>query len=797
MGWCGAVSLPAQTVTFFDDSDDAGYYDSGLAFKTPPSNIQQAGPSGDKIPLATGVPPFDGDNSLQLRWTSRADGDWAAFVIAPGFPFQDITATDTLSFWAYSVNGIMAENLPLIYMEGAPGTTKSNRYPLGDYVDGLPAEAWTQVKVPLNVFFEDPNQNNIDFTRTKAVIFGQDRADNTEHTLLVDEVKAFACDGSTEPPLPPENVRAEGYDSHVELRWSPSPSAEADRVRIYRSADGGQTFEPVKTVSATDTLYLDFVRDLGANLNLQYRLTALRPNGAESEFSSTLSAQTFEMTDAELMNMVQEYTFRYFWDFAHPVSGLTRERSNGRNEDLVTMGGSGFGIMAILVGIERAFITYAEGLDRITTIVDFLAEADRFRGVFPHWMNGATGEVIPFSSQDNGGDIVETAFLFEGLLTARQYFDGGSAAETALRQQITQLYEAIDWNFYRNNRDVILWHWSPAFNFAINLPVRGWNETMIVYILAIASPTKGVPASLYDSGWAGGNYVNGNEYFDIELPLGRPRGGPLFFAHYSFLGFDPRDKRDDYANYFRQNRNHSLINQAYCIDNPKAYIGYGEDCWGLTASDDPVVGYRVHEPTIQGDNGTLTPTAALSSMPYTPEASMKALKHFYRVRGAELFGPMGFYDAFNPTLNWVADSYLAIDQGPIIGMIENHRSGLLWEHFMANEEIQDALNAIGFTPDSTTTAVRDLSINIATRLFPNPSGQELRLDLQLEKPRRLTIELLDRQGRRLQRLQEMQPYPAGEHQLQFRLDHQPAGLYFLRIGSPDGQRTLKLLLHND
>lgn len=400
------------------------------------------------------------------------------------------------------------------------------------------------------------------------------------------------------------------------------------------------------------------------------------------------------ISDEELLTRIQERTFQYFWDFGHPVSGLARERFPGGN--LVTIGGSGFGIMAMIVAVERGFITRAEAVERWETIVDFLAQADRFHGVWPHWMNGTTGEVIPFSARDNGGDLVETAFMAQGLLTVRQYLNANDAKEKAIIDVINQLCSEIEWSWYtKDNEKQLYWHWSPDLDFAINLRIRGHNETQITYILAAASSTFPIDKATYDQGYArSGQMQNGQEYYGINLPLGPNLGGPLFFSHYSHLGLDPRNLADQYANYWEQNIRHSTVNQRYCVANPLGYVGYSENAWGLTASDGNE-GYSAHSPT--NDRGVITPTAAISSIPYTPELSMQAIRHFYYQLGDRLWGPYGFYDAYNPTEEWVADSYLAIDQGPIICMIENHRSQLLWNLFMSAPEVQSGLRNLGFT----------------------------------------------------------------------------------------------------
>jgi hypothetical protein len=395
-----------------------------------------------------------------------------------------------------------------------------------------------------------------------------------------------------------------------------------------------------------------------------------------------------------LLELVQRQTFKYFWDFAHPVSGLARERNT--SGDLVTSGGSGFGMMAVIVGISRNFITRNEGLDRLQKMVTFLkTNADKFKGAFPHWLSGSTGKVIPFSQKDNGADLVETAFLMQGLLTARQYFNSSTTAETKLREDINSLWNAVEWNnFRKNNENVLYWHWSPDYSFEINQPVKGWNECLVAYVLAASSPTYPVTKSVYDEGWASnGAMRNGSNYYGITLPLGPAYGGPLFFGHYSFLGLNPHQLQDAYANYWTQNQSHTLINYNYCKTNSNNFYGYSDSCWGLTASDDPG-GYAVHDPN--HDNGVISPTAALSSFPYTPTESMKALKFFYYKLGDKLWGEYGFTDAFTLNTPWFANSYLAIDQGPVIVMIENYRTGLLWNLFMSCPEVKSGLKTLGF-----------------------------------------------------------------------------------------------------
>ena len=402
------------------------------------------------------------------------------------------------------------------------------------------------------------------------------------------------------------------------------------------------------------------------------------------------------LSDDALLDKIQQQTFKYFWDFGHPVSGLARERNS--SGETVTSGGSGFGIMAILAGINRNFITRAQGLARIQIMTGFLKNtAQKFHGAFPHWLNGSTGVVIPFSQKDNGADLVETSYLAQGLLCARQFFNGAGTDESALRADINAIWNGIEWDWFRqNNQDVLYWHWSPDYNWQMNVPIRGWNECLITYVLAASSLTHNIPKTVYDNGWANSAAIkNGNSYYNVILPLGPNLGGPLFFEHYSFLGINPNGLSDTYADYNTQTKNHTLINHHYCLANPKGYFGYSDSCWGLTASDIQNNGYTASSPS--NDVGVIAPTAAISSLPYTPAESMRALKFFYYVLGDKIWKDYGFVDAFSLHDTWFADSFLAIDQGPEIIMIENYRSGLLWNLFTGCPEVKLGMKNLGFS----------------------------------------------------------------------------------------------------
>lgn len=572
--------------------------------------------------------------------------------------------------------------------------------------------------IPVTVSFADND-------RTVTIQPDQALSANTEYTLNITD-RLRGSEGETFPGAQfslktktaelkvlqwtvggriPDSAPIQDVPLNLDLEIQFSEALNSESINATTVSLTGPTTPPLQFEFSPDgtRLHISTGQSL---LDLEkYRLSINNQIGGQQEetfsgftidFYTTLNpAPDFPLiADEELLTLVQQQTFKYFYDFGHPASGMARERNT--SGDIVTSGGSGFGIMALIVGIERNFITRAQGLERMEKILTFLEGADRFHGAWPHWMNGNTGDVVPFSPNDNGGDLVETSFLIQGLLTFRQYLDPGIINEKSLIDRINVLWHGVEWDWYtRGGQDVLYWHWSPDKQWAMNHAIRGYNEALITYFLAAASPIHPVSASVYHAGWAAnGAIANNKAFYGITLPVGYDYGGPLFFAHYSFLGLDPRGLQDRYANYWTQNVNHSRINHAYVVDNPKSFVGYSDENWGLTASDSHQ-GYAAHSPT--NDLGVISPTAALSSFPYTPAESMKALKFFYYALGDRLWGPYGFYDAFNLTEGWTADSYLAIDQGPIIVMIENYRTGLLWDLFMSAPEVVVAMDKLGFS----------------------------------------------------------------------------------------------------
>lgn len=499
------------------------------------------------------------------------------------------------------------------------------------------------------------------------------------------------------------------------------------------------------------------------------------------------------LANKELIDKVQQATFQYFWEFGHPVSGLAPERT--ATPDVVTSGGSGFGIASIVVGVHRNWITRQEAVQRLLKITGFLTKADRFHGAWSHWLDGRTGKVVPFSQKDNGGDLVETSYLVNGLLIAQAYFDGSGPEETMLRQAIQALWETVEWDWYtKNPAGKLLWHWSPTYNWDMNLPITGYNECLITYVLAASSPTHAIGRDSYQKTWqTGSNYNVTRTHLGYTLKVGYPFGGPLFFSHYSFLGLDPRQLQDEITNYWFQSLNHTLINRAYCIEQAPKANGYSAENWGLTASDEKG-GYSAHSPT--NDNGTITPTAALSSMPYTPYYAIQAMQYFYR-KQPKLWGKYGFYDAFSLRDNWYSDQYLAIDEGPIVVMIENYRSGLPWRLFSRLPDIRRGLSVLGLDQVRYTTGFHLVVPDAKTRqvdLMLHPDRQQYELDFYLEQAESVTVELLTETGTRVTTLIDAKALPPGSNLLTIPATTQP-GIYQVTLKTLKQTYSQLLSLH--
>ena len=697
---------------------DEVFFDTSLAHASYPYSAAQA-TGGSTIAEVDGKLPTEparfisGPNALRVAWTSARNGNWTAEIRSYRWRNRPARWSGTILYaWAYSAAGIAAADLPQIAfadLDGAPTAPQ----PLGQFTGAIPAGKWTRLAIPL-ASRPGPSIRPFDPARLARIVLSQGRLqDGRPHELILDDLRIQPDPGPAVAPPAPSALTATGYERHVMLEWQPVDDANLAQYVVYRALDGG-SWAPIGVQRAGVTRFSDFIGRPGARA--RYRIATRTATLAESGPSPVASAATRPFSDDELLTMVQEASFRYYWDAAEPNSGMARESQPG-DDDTIALGASGFGVMAMIVAAERGFVSRAATAERLLKITAFLERADRFKGAWPHFISGRTGKPIPmigayFGIYDDGADLVETSFMMQGLLAARGYYTRDTPAERRLRARITALWEAIDWDWFRATpkRDALYWHWSPNYGFQMANRLQGWNETHITYLLAIASPTHPAPASIYHTGWArvGGTEPFGvpREYFGItttqsfypptQTSPGSP--GPLFFSHYSYLGYDPRGFRDRFSNYFTANQRLSQINHAYAVANPFKYKGYGADSWGITAIDGPDDQYHEYKPYLE-DDGTLAPTGAISSYAYTPAASLLAIKHWYRDRGAELWDIYGFRDSFNERWDWFSGITMGLNQAPQVVMIENGRTGLVWRAFMSNPEIAAMQKKIGFVPD--------------------------------------------------------------------------------------------------
>lgn len=690
---------------FFDNSPMDGSYFYTKAGYTSPSWIKNV---HNRLPVSDIF--YSPGNSLELTYTSSEGGDWYCEVQYQPVRGVDFFRTpDVLSLQLYMKEDFDIDALPKIAIR-YKDSTYTQQVRVADYIPGKNRDMWYNVRIPL-IDFEIEEINDTNINLLAAIAFYPGLKDEKQYTLYLDDIELLP--GSLPQAsslLAPVLKEVKAYERHMDVVWTPQSNGEIKYYRIYRS-DDGISYNPIGISRPWLNRYTDYVGE--TEYKAWYKVTAVDYALNESPASEAIAATTYPMTDDQLLDMVQEAHFRYYWEGAEPNSGLARENIPGRR-DMIATGASGFGIMAIIAATERGFITREEAVDRFTAITSFLSGADKFHGAVSHFIDGTTGKTIPFFGQrDNGGDLVETSFLLQGLLAAHQYFNRDRDEEKLIRERIDSFWKGIEWNWYKRYPDspFLYWHWSPDQEWVIDHRLIGWNETMITYLLAIMSPSHAIEPEMYYSGWAspsdiaqdyrkdwgksddGSQYANGKTYYGLKLDVGVSNGGPLFFVHYSYLGLNPHSFTDRYTHYFHNNRTIAQINYRYCVENPNKYEGYGADCWGLTASDF-AWGYQAQEPVPFRDNGTIAPTGALASFPYTPQESMAALKNYYRNHGKFLWGEYGFKDAFNLSENWCSPIFMGLNQAPITVMIENYRSGLLWELFMSHPDVRNGIEKI-------------------------------------------------------------------------------------------------------
>lgn len=499
------------------------------------------------------------------------------------------------------------------------------------------------------------------------------------------------------------------------------------------------------------------------------------------------------------LDELQHRTVNYFWDTSvnggsDDVTGMAGEGADRKNA--LATGGTGFSVMAIIVGVDRGWINREEAALRMQKIVRFLGKADRFNGAWAHW-TAPTGKALAWGSR-TGGDLEETSLLMQGLIMVREYFNQPNAVETEVRDSINSFYSTIQFSNFTNGQQTLYWSWYPPQNGAgeyYELPIGGYNEALIVYILGMGAPNNSIPGSFYQSAWYknGGILTTKNNY-GYETPVSDPRFMPLFLSHYSMLSLNPLKMQDSNMFFWDYSVKHTMINRHYCVYETSG-LGYNENIWGLTASYS-IDGYSAHSPG--NDLSVITPSAALSSMPFTPYYSMQVLFGLKK-QYPEMYSEYGFYDAFSPSTGWQSHRFLAIDQGPIPAMIENYRSGLLWDLLMNAPEIQKGLAAAGIKEPQLPTGFAYNVADVKTGcvdLMMHPDKGSYCIKFFLEESDHLEFILQDETGATQLTLASEQ-YPAGANELCF---NWLEGMYtdgYMRLimNTTAGYSYLKVILH--
>ena len=517
--------------------------------------------------------------------------------------------------------------------------------------------------------------------------------------------------------------------------------------------------------------------------------------------SEPFQPDTAYLKDRELIDRLQRDTFRYMWEHTYAESGLAYEDSRNKATGQATTGGTGFGIAAIVAAAERGWVSREAAVERILKISYFLrdkTDRKKLHGAFPHWLDGRTGRTFSFSEKDNGADLVETAFLMQGLLIARSYFNGEEPREAELRSVITELWRDVDWHWFsRGENNGLFWHWSPEHGFGMDMKISGFNEAMVVYVLALGSPTYPISRDTAKFWYSTDEYQpkTGNGY---TIEAANAYAGCMFLSHYSFIGLDPRRMADSFVKqgYMVRNTTHALMNRAYCLESAPAEHQFSEGFWGLTSCDIKG-GYRYQ--SAYNEVGTVAPTAALASMPYVPEYAMRVLWNIHDNYKKKMWGKYGPYDAFSLKDGWFDNSYLAIDQLAIPCMVENYRSGLLWGLFMSIPEVQQGLRRMGVLPLAPTNGFTQVVVPMkaeegghvpdALDLRRHPDTGLYAVAYSCEKNGVVTFTLTDADGKILKRF--TREGRAGDNVLEFE-QFRPAGKDVLQLSMRTGEFTAKL-----
>ncbi|MDZ4803716.1 MAG: glucoamylase family protein [Candidatus Eisenbacteria bacterium] len=506
------------------------------------------------------------------------------------------------------------------------------------------------------------------------------------------------------------------------------------------------------------------------------------------------------LTTPALLDTIQHTAFNYFWIEANPANGLIKDRSTTGSP--ASIAAVGFGLSAICIGIDHGWVSRVDGRQRVLTTLNTFWTGPQgsgvngfmgYKGLFYHFLDMSVG----VRTWDSELSSIDTALLLAGAIDAKQYFNTADALDIQVRALVDSIYRRVDWEFMRASGVGIRMGWKPVTGFNGFGTWTGYNEAMIMYLLGLGSPTKppnpNNPGFMWSSWTAGYDWLTYYGYTYIHFP-------PLFGHQYSHCWIDYRYIQDNYTRnkgitYFENSRRATLAQWQYCIANPGGFTGYGPTLWGLTAGDGPN-GYAARgAPPAENDNGTIAPTAAISSLPFTPDEVIPTMHNFFD-NYPLLWGPYGFKDGFNLTSNpdWYGPDVIGIDQGPIIIMIENYLNQKVWLRFMQNVDVQRGLTRAGFT---AVAAVDELVPPISpfqlSQNSPNPFRHSSRISYRLDEAGLVSLTLFDVMGRTVRTLVNgLQT--SGIHDVTLDGQGLPSGIYWYRLNAAGRTETRQALL---
>ena len=532
-----------------------------------------------------------------------------------------------------------------------------------------------------------------------------------------------------------------------------------------------------------------------------------------------VSSASAQITTEALLDTIQHTAFNFFWNEANPANGLIRDRQNvtSPNNAPCSIAAVGFGLSAITIGVDHGWVTREAARDRVlTTLKTFWygpqgsgnAYAGNF-GLFYHFLDMNTAKRTWTSELST----IDTALLLAGIVDMKQYFTGSDTVETLIRNLSDSIYYRMDWQKMRYFNPGIMLGWTPEHEFADQNGVpygqwTGYNEAMIMYILAMGSPTHPVTYSGWQK-WVSG-YNPGYEYgyYYVKFP-------PLFGHQYSHCWIDFRNIADEWMkdynlNYFENSRRATLAQRAYSIANPGKHKGYSDTLWGITASDIPPSlhngnTYGAHgAPPAQDDDGTIVPTAPISSLPFAPDEVMPVIKNMWNNYNSQLWSKYGFRDAFNLNINWWGPDVIGIDQGPIIIMIENYRTGSVWKRFMQNPDVQRGLAVAKFTEITNVESEKNIPNNFSlSQNYPNPFNPSTQISYQVPIQSHVSLKVFDLIGNEVATLVHG-VQSVGTHTVWFDAPHLSSGIsakggyasgvYFYTLRSGQFTETKKMIL---